>query len=474
MNFMGYCQSLMPLQRIEKTMLDKITWRSTHALSLLFIYFSVLICLTPPLQSPDEFDHIKRAYALGEGTIFFRPQGNHSSGGMIDDGLNRYLALHEQLGLDPNHKVTATELQQANELRWEGTKTFSATPATAFYFPLIYAPQALALQFSQKLDLSINHSYYLTRVVASLTVLCLLAAAFSLTAPSPVTLALLVMPMSVYQLSSTSLDAIATGLSVLFISIFLKLLREPSQCNHGLFWLALAAFALLASSRLQLLPLFLLFPVLFLRDRNKLRLVASFTTLGLVCAWILIAGKYTVDHRVPSSISSSQVAFLYIQDPLALFHVMWVTLTDEATLRGYFSSFLGMLGWLTAPFPGRTYIYLTSLILVISGLSISTEHIKINWRMNGLFFLIVMLSVFLILFAMLTTWTPYPSPRIIGVQGRYFLIPAILLSYVVFPAITALSGKRLLLILILLSGFTLYSLCITIQLLLSRYYISVV
>jgi uncharacterized membrane protein len=453
-------------------MLAYITWRNTHALSLLFIVFLVLICLTPPLQSPDEFDHIKRAYALGEGTIFFKPIGNQSSGAMIDNGLSRYLGLHERLGNDPAHKITTTELNQARELQWEGTKTFSATPATAFYFPLIYAPQAAALQIGKSLGLSINQSYYLTRIVASLTVLTVLAAAFSLTPPSPVTLALLAMPMSVYQLSSTSLDGIATALSVLFISIFLKLLRDPVDRNEGLFWLALTAFALLASSRLQLLPLFLFFLVLFARDRNKLHLIAAFTALGLVCTWVVIAGKYTVDHRVPSSISSSQVALFYIQNPLSLVHVLWSTLTDESTLRGYFSSFLGMLGWLTATFPGRTYIYLALLLLTISGLSISIKHLALNWRLNVLFFLIAALSVFLIFFAMLTTWTPYPSMRVIGVQGRYFLIPAILLSYGLFPAITTLTKKRLLPILIFLSSFALYGLWITINLLLSRYYIA--
>ena len=461
------------LYLIINRLIVNTTWRSAHALSLLFVVCMVFVCITPPLQSPDEFDHIKRAYSLGEGTIFFRPLGNQSSGAMIDNGLNRYLGLHERLGNDPAHKVTATELKQASELQWEGAKTFSATPATAFYFPLIYAPQATALHLGKMLGLSINQSYYLTRIVASLTVLAILATAFSLTPPTPVTLALLAMPMTVYQLSSTSLDGIATALSVLLISIFLKLLRDPVDRNEGLFWLALAAFALLASSRLQLLPFFLLFLVLFARDRNTLHLIAAFTALGLVCTWVVIAGKYTVDHRVPSSISSSQVALFYIQNPLALARVLWSTLTDNATLRGYFSSFLGMLGWLTATFPGRTYIYLALVILAISGLSVSIKHLALNWRLNALFLLIAAVSVFLIFFAMLTTWTPFPSPRVIGVQGRYFLIPAILLSYVLFPAIITLTKKRLLLILMLLSGFTLYSLWITINLLLSRYYISV-
>ena len=453
-------------------MLSRDTWRNHYAISTLLVVFLVLICLTPPLQSPDEFDHVKRAYALGDGTIFFKSQGGQSSGAMIDDGLLDYIALHNSLGGNASQKVTAGALSQAQGLRWKGTKTFSATPATAFYFPLIYAPQALALHSSKLLGLSINQSYYMTRLVASITVLLILATAFTLTAPSPVTLALLAMPMSIYQLSSTSLDGVATALTILLISIFLKIWRDPLGASNRLFWCALVTFALLASSRLQLLPFFLFFLVLFARDRNKLHLVASFATLALVCLWVIVAGKYTIDHRVPSSISSSQVALSYLRDPSALAQVMWSTLTDEPTLRGYFTSFFGMLGWLTAAFPGKTYIYLLGAMSLICAASLSLKHIKFNLRIISLFLLLVGLTIFLIMFAMLTTWTPYPSITIIGIQGRYFLIPALLLSYGFFPPISTLSNKRLLSVLVLLAGFTLYSLCITINLLLTRYYIS--
>jgi uncharacterized membrane protein len=233
-------------------------------------------------------------------------------------------------------------------------------------------------------------------------------------------------------------------------------------------------FTLLASSRLQLLPFFLCFLVLFLRDKNFWRLGAAFVSLALVCAWVLIAGKYTVDHRVPSSIASSQVALLYLQDPSALAQVIAATLTDGPTMRGYFTSFFGMLGWLTATFPGKTYIYLLAGLLMICGASFSLKPLKQHVRTSALFLLIACLSIFLILFAMLTTWTPYPSTTIIGVQGRYFLIPALLLSYGFFMSIAELSKLRRLSALALVLGFTVYSLCSTINLLLVRYYVSTI
>jgi uncharacterized membrane protein len=161
-----------------------------------------------------------------------------------------------------------------------------------------------------------------------------------------------------------------------------------------------------------------------------------------------------------------------LQDPYGLAQVILSTLTDVTTLRGYFSSFLGILGWLTAVFPGRTYIYLFATLLLISALPFSFQHFKRHFRLNALFFFIAGCSIFLILFAMLTTWTPYPSSLIIGVQGRYFLIPAILLSYGLFPPISSLSNRKTAVVMSCLAGLGLYSLFVTVNLLLWRYYIS--
>ena len=40
-----------------------------------------------------------------------------------------------------------------------------------------------------------------------------------------------------------------------------------------------------------------------------------------------------------------------------------------------------------------------------------------------------LVSVFTIFFALLVTWTPHPATVIDGVQGRYFLVPGLLLAY---------------------------------------------
>ena len=52
--------------------------------------------LIPPFQSPDEFEHIKRAYLLSTGDIVLKTYGAESSGGQINVGLLSYIK-HFQL-----------------------------------------------------------------------------------------------------------------------------------------------------------------------------------------------------------------------------------------------------------------------------------------------------------------------------------------------------------------------------------------
>ena len=46
--------------------------------------------IIPPFQSPDEFDHIKRAYLLSKAEVILdAPDDGGWSGGMIDTGFTR-------------------------------------------------------------------------------------------------------------------------------------------------------------------------------------------------------------------------------------------------------------------------------------------------------------------------------------------------------------------------------------------------
>jgi uncharacterized membrane protein len=83
-----------------------------------------------------------------------------------------------------------------------------------------------------------------------------------------------------------------------------------------------------------------------------------------------------------------------------------------------------------------------------------------------------MASIGLIFLSQLVTWTAHPASLIEGVQGRYFVMPMVLLGYVLSgspKAQTQLQGR---LVVFALSGFALCSLTALTITLLSRYVIA--
>ena len=195
-------------------------------------FFSTVI---PPFQSPDEFDHIKRAYLLTTGTIIARSQEGRSSGGMIDAGLATYISAYKVLKFRPDRKLSAEDLAAASDIQWTDYRVFSSLPGISYYFPVIYAPQAIGLALGERLKLSVDTSYRMARFFVLLSIAVILLIAFRLYPGNPLTIALLILPMTVFQLSSASLDGISIAVAILAIAAFLRITAEKQDAHSGSF-----------------------------------------------------------------------------------------------------------------------------------------------------------------------------------------------------------------------------------------------
>ena len=100
--------------------------------------------MIPPFQAPDEFNHIKRAYLLGNGSFILGSKSN-ISGGPIDVGLLKYMSnnIFDKININKDIRVTKETIDSSNQYNWEGIKDFSPLPNTAMYFPLSYLPHGL-------------------------------------------------------------------------------------------------------------------------------------------------------------------------------------------------------------------------------------------------------------------------------------------------------------------------------------------
>jgi uncharacterized membrane protein len=449
----------------------KIVWPTFSLVFFAVCFF--ISTIIPPFQSPDEFDHIKRAYLLTRGTfILHAPQGG-KPGGVIDSGLSSYIDAYDNLRFHPDRKLSADQISTANAIRWTGIKEFSQARVTSYYFPLIYAPQAIGLVVGEAFGFSIDRSFRLARLLALLVSSLLACGAFLIYPPSPLVGALLVIPMSVFQFSSASLDGMSTALSIFAISLFLRIADERENAKpwhlHGL----TASVILVVSSRPYMAPLISLIFGTYLYTRNRKSLMAGAITLLFVVLWLIVAIGGTTGTRLaiqtyPRAPISTIISY-YAADPFSFLTLLHTTFSHYG--RPYFESFLGILGWLDARFTEEIYRSLLYFLIAVGIFSVSLRFSKHELPARMLLIVCAFLSFILIFPAVLLT-NGHPASIIEGVQGRYFLISALLLAYGLMRNARRESCRPYLAGFFLLSVLLLYSTFHTTTLLLKRYYVS--
>jgi uncharacterized membrane protein len=412
--------------------------RRAAALAALALWALLLVLAQriPPFQSPDEHSHLARAYALSRGEVLLHTPPGESSGVRVDRGLVALLEVYFPLVPDAALRLTAAQQQAAQALRWSGDEVFLANPGTGWYLPPIYAPVAAGLALGRALDLPVQASHDLARAIALSASLVVLVAALRLHAAGPLVLLLLALPMSLFQWLSPTLDGLAHALTVWAACAFLRLRADSAARappRWALAWTWLAVLALLAGTRPFMLPLLLLPLALHGRAWARLRAL-SLVLAAAVLAWYVWAAGAVVDLRVARSAGLGGVLRHYAADPADLWRVVTATLGDGDTLRFYGRSFVGVLGWLDTLLPAWAYPALAAALAVVALLSLLRGTAG---RSGGWLLLCALACVPLIFAAMLAGWTPLPAQRIEGVQGRYFIAPALLAAAALAPVTAA-------------------------------------
>jgi uncharacterized membrane protein len=455
-----------------KTITTKMSGRTNLVfVALLFVICNFLSSFIPPFQSPDEFEHVTRAYLFGKGVIVLEAPKDEVSGGFIDSGLARYMDVFRPLPFNPDRKIAETELTAAKKIEWTGTTEFNRAPGMAFYFPAIYSIHALGLLMGEHLNLSVDAAYKLTRILLLLVICGILYFSFQLYQPSYLVMALLVIPMSLFQLSSASLDGIATAISIFIISAFLYIAKNREQSATWLFYALLIAWFLVASSRIQQFSLLLLVASCGYFMRKPRYYFLTILAALIVIVWQIIAVNTSVDGRVKLGAPTSTIVSWYLNNPWDFVVVMQATLSSSETWRSYLSSFFGMLGWLDTPFVGKEYLYLLGLTALIALCSMTVRHLHNHLEARLLLVICSAGSILLIYFALLVTWTPHPAVVVHGVVGRYFLIPVIMLAYAFADLTNTANFKKQLCALFFLILLGVFSVVNTSKLLDDRYFV---
>ncbi len=454
-----------------------------HASNLYLIYgiFSValmLLLIVPPMQSPDEFDHFRRAYLLSQGDLLLSTPEGKSSGGLIDQQLEKFMLIYNGIPFHPELKVTQTTRQMQKNLTWSKERVFNILPGTGYYFPLIYLPATIGISVGQLLDLKILHTYFLSRTVVFISIILLLGIAFSIHSPPLFLLTIIALPICLFQYVSTSIDGLSVGIAILAISLFFQLYNS-SDSHRGKFVLFLSLLGLLSSTRPHLLPVLGL-PLLLLTSHSseKTFRVSSFVAVStFTIFWILYGLVSTVDLRLTREISTIDAIKYYLMAPREFFDLIWDT--TAAKYKDFIRAFIGNLGWGDTVLPAKVYFCWSVLLALSALISINLMEIKKisvkKFFLSPRFFLLLVgaTSVILVFFLLLVTWsTTHPVKIIEGIQGRYFILPVIFMAYGFFPTSLPPARWRILTYALFTFPIFLFSVYSLINVLLVRYYIN--
>lgn len=432
--------------RLWDTKLRAALWATAFLTALL------VSSLIPPIQSPDEDSHIGRAYLLSKGQFLLQavpddlvaPAGAVESqaaliertrmhvgraGGMVDTGLLGFIEMNLSIAHGATARLTPADLDRLSRIRWSGSEQYAFMPGTGYYFPAIYAPQALGIAVGRALDLSVAHTYELARVCTLLVCFAMLWLACELVTPNAFVSALWLLPMSLFQLLSPTLDGLTTSLAILTTSVFIYAISTRHERSDASSWgLALCVF-LLAASKAHLLPLVTLPFYLAWQRHSRKDFFLGVAVAACAIAWTLFALHSTNDERLVREHGTSELLYYYGANPTAYFKMIVASLSDSDLVTFYQQTFIGIFGWLDARLPPVLYPILWTGLGLCALASIRISTLRQDWDVRLLLIVAALASVGLVFLAMLVTWTAHPAVTVQGVQGRYLIVPAILLGY---------------------------------------------
>jgi uncharacterized membrane protein len=261
---------------------------------------------------------------------------------MVDENLLKYIDAYGAMPGNNYRRMSSEERAINAQMPWSGNEKPYIMPGTGFYLPAIYAPHAIGLAVGRALGFGIEQSYRLARIATLAICIGLLYIAFLLTSPNPLVIAVLALPMSMFQMLSPTLDGLTTAIAILTIGLFLSAVHAESRRGTRLSaGLAICAF-LLATTRNHLvvlltLPFFLAWKNRSLRDLS----FACMSAAGTI-AWTVFALNSTSDPRIERGQSTQEILLHYIGSPLHFLQIVKDSVSNPEVLKFYQESYIGV------------------------------------------------------------------------------------------------------------------------------------
>lgn len=443
------------------------------AFLILGIIFGIaFLLITPPFQVADESTHFYKSLYLSDGHILPEKQGDET-GFYVTKSAIETVGAFQSLPFHPENKIKMDYTPSLVNLPLlNSNKTFvdCSLFAIVSYPPFPYLASASVIFLGKLFNFSPLVLFYLGRIVNLLLYVLIIYMAIRLMPVHKwVLLLLTLMPMTIFEAASFSVDSFTIAVSFLTIALLFNFTfndgkKELSNKDISVIGILFLILALSKQVYALLIFLFFMLPASKVGGCKKkfFKFVYIFLPIVLVVAFwsFLIKGLYT-----PVG-AKSQLSFL-LSSPLAFPKILVNTLFINT--NSYIFMFAGsLLGWLDTPLPDWL-IYFYLIILILTAL-LDKNEIKINLKQKIvplIIFIAISVSIF---FLEYLTWTSVGNNKINGVQGRYFIPIAPLLFLSLYNNKLRISNKWRWNWLVILA--VVLALLVTLFILVKRYYIT--
>ena len=306
-----------------------------YKVAFVFIICFGLVCslIVPICDVSDETEHLNRAEITSQGVIIPHWTGedvgveglyNHTEGERISSEKNPGVGFKSISAMNFFKKNLGMTVFDTNH----DTDKINNTPAiveSAFeqnpFFG--YLPQAIGILIAKLLDLNVIWVLWLARICNLLFYACVISLAIRKTPVLKIPLlAVACIPISIYQASSVSIDAMIISLSILAISYFIYMCKSPKD---SLSKKDIVIFSLICLflGLCKLPYLSLIFLLLFVPSKNfSMERKNVYLTMLLGIIVVAVCGVLWSRYSAPTLLHSWRSSHNLINSTLQLEHVI--------------------------------------------------------------------------------------------------------------------------------------------------------
>jgi uncharacterized membrane protein len=349
------------------------------------LFGSLFVCIVPPFQVADEFNHFYRAWQVSDGVLLGVRTSDNRLGGDLPVSVAKITQVFRSLPFQPNNRIkTDTIFYNLSIPLEEDKRAFADFSNTAVYAPTAYLPQVVAILIGKFLKISPLSIFYLSRLFTLLFWLSMVYVALRiLPIKQNLFAALALLPSSLFINASASGDVVTNACSFFVIALFVRMIIEKKQLTQSAMlkniMLLFFSSLIISLNKVAYFPLVFLIFLINKRHFNGLKnklivaFVLIFSNLAIISFWakaiesryikfedynpVFRVGQQLNEHVDPSV----QIAFI-LSNPIYFTKIATYSLIKS--LPHTLIHYIGKFGWEKNYLPMPIIVLLLLLILI--------------------------------------------------------------------------------------------------------------